>query len=168
MKLARWLGANNEVCLRWQSIAAFLIYMLYTYRILLRTNKDIIVWSGFASLSHHKFLGSNFLIERFALFIVPVFIFTMLFFLEAVIAISKPAKVIAVSLLLLTVGALFHFAVCMNTTYCLNWKYDADTKQMISDLEKDHSGSNVNLGISWFYEPAINFYRNTKKLTLVK
>ena len=46
------------------------------------------------------------------------------------------------------------------------WRYDADTKKMLSDLEiqvKNSEQFNVKLGVIWLYEPTSNFYRTTKK-----
>ncbi|MCK4406803.1 MAG: hypothetical protein KAV44_03940, partial [Bacteroidales bacterium] len=51
----------------------------------------------------------------------------------------------------------------------LDWKYDAQTNEMIVDLEKEVNQSQkenqtVKLGINWLFEPTINFYRKTKNL----
>jgi len=62
---------------------------------------------------------------------------------------------------------LWHFGNSFNLTRTYNWDYDADTKEMISDLTKlkEESGKEkIKLGITWLFEPTVNFYRVTKKL----
>ncbi len=65
----------------------------------------------------------------------------------------------------MSAGAINHFKNCYNISYVCNWKYDSETKNMISDLSKkvtETKSNNVRLGITWLYEPTINYYRITK------
>ena len=69
--------------------------------------------------------------------------------------------------LLLAGSMLLHFRHCVNLEYASNWTYDAATRQVLVDLEKekDRSGKEkIRLGITWWFEPGINFYRETKHL----
>ena len=46
------------------------------------------------------------------------------------------------------------------------WRYDADTKKVLSDLEiqvKNSEKTHVKLGVIWLFEPTSNYYRATKK-----
>ncbi|MBE9481501.1 MAG: hypothetical protein IMY69_07395, partial [Bacteroidetes bacterium] len=57
----------------------------------------------------------------------------------------------------------------MSVSFTLDWKYDAQTNEMIVDLEKEVNRSQkenqtVKLGINWLFEPTINFYRKTQNL----
>lgn len=56
----------------------------------------------------------------------------------------------------------------INWTHSLSWKYDAETKAMIGDLTERHasnSESKVTLGVSWVFEPSVNYYRVTRRLS---
>jgi hypothetical protein len=68
---------------------------------------------------------------------------------------------------LLTGCMAYHFSRSANTSYSLNWDYDVSTKEMLIDLEKEKENSakqKMHLGVTWLFEPSINFYRETKKL----
>jgi hypothetical protein len=65
------------------------------------------------------------------------------------------------------VGAVFaiQYLLQPNASHFYIWEYDADTKAIASFLaDRDHPAS-VRAGISWPLEPALNYYRETRKLT---
>lgn len=119
------------------------------------------------SLQHHLF-NSPYLVERFALFLVPLFGFILIFLLNFLMTSEKPMKIIGFSLSSgLIIAMLWHFNNCYNFKYTFNWDYDADTKNMLLDLSKEKENTKVKkvrLGITWLFEPTINFYRQTKNL----
>jgi hypothetical protein len=127
----------------------------------------LIMILGLTVLEHY-IIGSPYLLERFALFLVPLFVFVLIFLLNQILETGKSGKIISTILfIVLTIGSTLHFSKCANLHYTTNWDYDADTKDMITDLinEKELSGKqNIKLGISWLFEPTVNFYRITKKL----
>jgi hypothetical protein len=118
------------------------------------------------SIAQHFFLKSLFLINRMALFFIP------LFFIPIILLISDNAKslkrkILNWSLLFIVAGAFsFHTILSLNTSHTLYWRFDADTEKMLSDLETEVKRNNKNpvkLAVMWLYEPAVNFYRTTKK-----
>ncbi|MCW3085140.1 MAG: hypothetical protein JWP12_2506 [Bacteroidetes bacterium] len=120
------------------------------------------------NIVQHVLFGSAYLGERFALFLVPLFVFVLIYLMDSIYQKGKTGTIISVVLLAaLTSLNLFHFSKTANLQYASNWKYDAGTKQMIGNLvhEKETSGKqHISLGITWILEPAVNFYRVTKKL----
>ncbi len=120
------------------------------------------------NIIQHVVFGSAYLGERFALFLVPLFVFVLIYLMDSIYQKGKAGKIISIFLLAaLTAMNVFHFNKAANLQYATNWKYDADTKQMISDLvhEKEISEKqHISLGITWVLEPAVNFYKVTKKL----
>jgi mRNA-degrading endonuclease HigB of HigAB toxin-antitoxin module len=56
----------------------------------------------------------------------------------------------------------------MNFNYVTEWKYDANTKAMLKDLKEDVDKTNIqtpiNMAIFWFFDPTINFYRESQNL----
>ncbi|HEY5535215.1 MAG TPA: glycosyltransferase family 39 protein [Ignavibacteria bacterium] len=114
----------------------------------------------------HLFLKSYFPINRMALFFVPLFI-TSFILTVSFSAKNRIMKLLVLPILLIFAGAsVCHTSHSLNTSHTLYWKYDADTKKMLSDLELTVGKENkspVKLGVMWLYEPTINFYRNTRK-----
>jgi hypothetical protein len=123
---------------------------------------------GFNSLQHYL-LDSPYFVERFALFISPLFFFTLIFFINSLWESGGMIKIVgsAFSFIILT-GMVWHMYNSLNITHATNWDYDADTRNMIVDLikEKEKSGKEkITLGVTWLYEPTVNFYKVTKKLS---
>jgi len=122
----------------------------------------------FFNALQHYLLGSPYIVERFALFITPLYMLMLVHLLNALTE-KKPALKFAGFGLLIafTAGMAFHFSKCANLSYASNWNFDADTKQMLLDLEKEKVASGkqkIKLGVTWLFEPGINFYRESKQL----
>lgn len=119
-----------------------------------------------ASLLQHIFLNGSFFKERFALFLVPLFFFALLNVFFYMISQSKFIKVSAYILVFLVICCSSSISYSsMNLSYCYAWKYDADTKDMIAELCKQkESKATISIGNTWIFEPAINFYRETKQI----
>lgn len=118
--------------------------------------------------TQHFFMETSYFKERFAMFLVPLFFLSLInalvFFWEDYFILKTISSVFA--LVTIVVIAL----ICkssLNTSYTYNWQYDADTKKLLNDLsfvQKLENRNSFNLGITWLFEPTINFYRETKKL----
>ncbi len=60
------------------------------------------------------------------------------------------------------------FAAQWNVKSFWVWRYDADTKQIFEKLEATpkpggQAPGSVRLGVSWVFEPALNYYREVRK-----
>jgi uncharacterized membrane protein len=156
------------------TIAGFVVSVLY--KILTKRSKEIdstgllllalLLVIVSTTLIEHVLVHTKFLEERFALFIVPLFVLVVVYFFSHLTSLSKILRMPAmVVIAVLSLGMSYHAYRSMNSTYTYNWKYDAGTKAMLADLQKEINTDNkTRLGITWYYEPAINFYRKTKKL----
>jgi hypothetical protein len=70
----------------------------------------------------------------------------------------------AVAIVLLFVAV--EFAAQWNVKSFLVWRYDADTKRIFSVLEAaPKPPGQIRLGVSWVFEPALNYYREVRKAT---
>lgn len=121
----------------------------------------------FASFVQHHLLGSFYLQERFALFIVPLFMLVFVFALDHISKLKSRLRYSGhVLFTLAALGLLAHFSQCFNIAYSHTWKYDACNEAMLTDLSKQPRAEDkkTRLGITWLFEPSINFYRETKKL----
>ena len=118
------------------------------------------------TIAQHIILKSNYLINRMALFLIPIFFFSILLLISNFTK-SLKWKILTMIFIYVVAGAFtFHTIKSLNTSCALYWRFDADTKKMLSDLDiqvKKVNLCSVKLGVMSLYEPAINFYRKTKK-----
>src|SRR5690606_18371186 len=115
-----------------------------------------------SELQHHLF-GVDHMIQRFALFPVPLLVLVVVqlmarakhrgwrHLLSAVVLVAASWSVVA---------SARHFGPYRS----MEWQYDVNTRKAIiaiaSDMEKQgRSGTSVHVGINWLFEPALNFYR---------
>jgi hypothetical protein len=121
----------------------------------------LLVLASIGSILQHYLFGISFLAERRAVFLIPLFgLMCALLFASGKEALSKAGSLAAIvaALPLLALPAL-GLAADLHSTW--DWAYDADTKAMVRLLERlplDRDGQHYRLGISWPFEPSINFY----------
>jgi len=119
-------------------------------------------------VTQHYILGNDYFIGRFALFLFPLFILNLIFCFK--ILFETKLWYIAIGLpTILAILFACNFFYNANFSSYLDWEYDKDTKQMMVTLEKQHENiegnKKIKLGITWLYEPTVNFYRQTLKLS---
>ncbi|MCW3070840.1 MAG: hypothetical protein JWO44_730 [Bacteroidetes bacterium] len=153
--------------------AALLLTKLFRGKMQQQDRRGLFIFSTlllilFFNAMQHYLLGSPYIVERFALFITPLYMLVLVHLLSALTEKGPALKITGFALLImLTAGMAFHFSTCANLSYASNWNFDADTKKMLQDLEKEKNTSGkqkIKLGVTWLFEPGINFYRETKKL----
>ena len=117
------------------------------------------------NIFQHLFLKGSYFMERFALFIVPLFFFSLLHVVNYLINQSKYLVIVSYIISSLTIACALTILSSINTTHCYTWQYDASSKDMLHDLSKEKTpNTKIKLGITWLFEPSINFYRETKHL----
>jgi hypothetical protein len=114
--------------------------------------------------------GNPYLLGRTALFLVPLtalsFVFSIHYLREGV----RAAKWLFISFLAaVTLLSGFHFSHTANTVMAVEWRFDADTKQMISDLhhleiEGRPQLPALRLGVDWIFLPSLTYYKRQKDL----
>ncbi len=119
-----------------------------------------------ATIVQHKWLGNLYLLDRNAVFFLPLFHLAFVFLGNELSLRSRKVLV-----LYAIAGSLFaaHFIRSVNFSYTLEWKFDADIKHMLSDLDSlkriPKEKSSVSVGVPLIYDQPINFYRATRHLT---
>lgn len=110
--------------------------------------------------------GTLYLIYRTSLiYFPPLTAGVALFFyrLSGIRRLLWPARAAGMALASLV---LVHFMLRANLTQVWEWKYDADSKQMMQDLAADAQkvkpeiGRNVRLYVRWVHHPSADYYRN--------
>lgn len=114
----------------------------------------------------HRYLAVPYPVARTGLYFVPlcclvaIALWKKLRSYRAIAALRAP-------LALLTSLVIAQFALQLQTTHYGQWRYDASTKKIMAMIrqrcrEKGHRY--VRVGISWVYEPSLEFYRRLYKL----
>ncbi len=116
----------------------------------------------------HLVFKVDYPVGRFAIFIFPLFIVFFGFYMQYLYSIGRIKLALSLPIGLALIS-LYSLALNVNITSFSEWSYDMETKNMVILLEglnedKIKKGEKISLGIDWFFEPTINFYRQTKKL----
>ncbi len=119
-------------------------------------------------IMQHIILKSDYPISRFSVFLVPLFIIQFGFLINyfSVTEFKKTSIIIMVGLSLVSAVSFVNKADLESSA---EWKYDANTKNMLQTLDslRIQNGNNplhISLGINWQFEPTINYYKETKNL----
>lgn len=110
------------------------------------------------SILQHVLFDTRFLIERTALFLIPLFYLSFIFALSEFE--RKQMKKLATNAL----GALsllfsVHTASSINSNQTLDWSYDRDTKIMMQDVGSKATNYQAQFGVSWPYTESCRFYQ---------
>jgi hypothetical protein len=119
----------------------------------------------------HALFDVKYVIERTALFFVPLWMILLLILWAQARRIQKEIARRALNSLFcfLTIIMAFHFFNTANITHYHIWKYDASTKEMMDHIIELNEGNalysnSIRIGADWLFEPGINFYRAQHKL----
>lgn len=124
----------------------------------------ILLFIALSTVSQHYLFGQDYLMERFAVFLYPLFGFNLLFVLHYIgqnRLLKMPIVGMATAMVLLMA---VHTMTQWNNRFYLDWKYDMDTKTVITLLMDDYTQKgkegSISVGVSGFLEPTMNFYRH--------
>jgi hypothetical protein len=117
------------------------------------------------SVLQHHVLESRFLIERTALFFVPLYAIWLAYAADALARRWKHSAGVTITAVVIAGAAWVNLVAAANFSYVLDWRYDSSTERMLDDLDGLREGRRVDFGASWLFEPTINFYRQTKRLS---
>lgn len=114
-----------------------------------------------STILQHWVLGSKYLIERTAIFFIPLFLVQLLYFLQVVC--SKHPKAGWLIMLVLTSGSLINFITRFNITYARDWRYDQNNLVVIEKIMAQREDKNSSLTIRpfWIFVPSMKYYAAT-------
>ena len=115
-----------------------------------------------STIFQHLLFGTQYLSDRFALFLIPLFILNAVALLNTLCKLINWKPVLYSLTVVPALVLLIHTVEHVNVSYYPLWKFDMNNKKIICVLEKQNR--TVQLGISWLFEPSLNFYRQTKDL----
>lgn len=118
----------------------------------------ILPWA--ALIAGHLALGIPYPADRTGIYLLPMFLLVLL----SVASCERLAFKAAPIALLAMLGV--SFAVQFQTRYFRIWRYDAETRVLVEDLNRRgvQAGRPMIAGISWMLQPSVVFYQTTKNL----
>ena len=137
---------------------------------LLVVNASLVLFSVASILQHYLF-QADYPKARFSLFLVPlILIHLSLLFAHLAERWKWAVRSVMLGFALLTCT---RFVSKAELRACGEWHLDMETKAVVEQLQESYAihglpGSKVKLGIDWFFEPTINFYRQTWQLDWLK
>lgn len=164
-------------------LLVIILLFIFTSLIILVTSKNtrknpvyfillvLLAGTPLLSILHNSITGAEFLVYRKTLFFYPILTINLLLIS---LRQNKSFKCIIAYPFLSVVSTilLIHTVFNINTRYAAEWKYDASTKEMLNDLKeinkKDNGKKPVVLGITWYFEPTINYYIKSRNLQWIK
>jgi hypothetical protein len=118
---------------------------------------------GLVSVAQHVVFGTRFLVERTALFFVPLFAVWLALAADAAARRPRFATAVTTGAVVITTAAVLNVVSAANVSYVLDWRYDASTERVVSGLAGTRSEPRaVVLGVSFLFDPTTRFYRETR------
>ena len=138
-------------------------YLIKAFNHLFIVN-TILILVAISTILQHFIFGTDYLMERFGLFLIPLFLLTFVMWLKHWIVHTRSMAPIY-SALVLVVFSCHNLFSNLNVRYYIDWKYDVDTKRVVQALSAHYLANlngeeNVKCGVNWLFEPAVNFYRD--------
>jgi hypothetical protein len=156
------------------ALAAFVLVLQFTGR-LRRSSMELMLVALIASVTAAVVLAQHFVfrtpypMDRTAFHFLLYFSVICLLLAECGMSsgMAVVRNIAAYFLLALAIGMAWHSWKNINLDHTLVWKYDADIKKMLTVLESDVRCRGVKgkiaFGVSWTFEPSINYYYAVKR-----
>jgi hypothetical protein len=115
------------------------------------------------SVVQHYAFDSLFLIERTALFFVPLFAIWLSLAADALAQHPRFTAGVTAAAVVITIAGCVNLASAANLSYVLDWRYDATTERVITELAGPRNApQTIDLRVSYLFQPATLFYRETR------
>ena len=140
----------------------------FVNNIALITINSILIIISLEVILLHYFFKTNYLAGRFALFLFPLFVLNLGFLFEYFSKI-KYRNIIFASSIIMALLSILYFSKNVNLNMYSEWYYDSETKNVMKELvvfhkKNESKNDSVKVGITWMFEPAMNYYKYRWKL----
>lgn len=123
----------------------------------------LLVVPGLVSVAQHHVGHTLFLIERTALFFIPLLAIWLAFAADALARRPRLTSGVTAAAIAMTIATWINLATAVNFSYVLDWRYDATTERVLTELAGSGADPRaVDLGVSLLFAPATAFYRETR------
>ena len=127
-----------------------------------------LVFAAAGSVAQHALVGTPYLEDRTAIFFLPLLALSAAGGLDALAAAPGRATRITGQALDVALSAIAALSVIRsaNFDHTTIWRYDADVRRVMDDLTALHEKGleHIRLGGNRVFGPALNFYRETRRL----
>lgn len=157
--------------LPWIIILLLVVVSYVTITLLLKRERNFlvlifacVVLPVFTMQLQHVLLGTEFPVARTVQYMYPLFILSVVFYMNHFIRLQRAAAVSSGVFALLLAA---HFVNAMQCTYVSQWDYDAANRRVLNDLgemQKAEQQKPLRLGITWIFEPGLNYERNYRNM----
>jgi hypothetical protein len=125
-----------------------------------------VVGSAILLVGVHLLTGLPYPVDRTGIYFVPLASVAALGLARMLAESSGFARWTGVATAIVLGSFALEFAAQWNVNSFLVWRYDADTKRIFNLLEAAPKPAGpIRLGVSWQLEPALNYYRESRKAT---
>jgi len=123
----------------------------------------VILLACASMVTQHVLFGTVYLMGRTALFFIPLYLLFLVLLCQMLTSLGPVWRVIGTLLLTMcVVVSTLHFMHTANLQSVLDWRDDASTKAMMTDLEgvvgRSVPGRKTVLAVEWIYAPAAAYY----------
>lgn len=153
------------------------VSFIYAKKISINKAKTIFLISSFfyiaalSTVGQHILLGNKYLIYRTAIFFIVLFYFIIASWIYFFSNFEKNKTIrlfVYFCVAALTIFSMINTANSVNLLYTRDWKYDADTQEMINDVinikDKENLES-ITLIPNWIFLPSISYYLDSRKIS---
>jgi hypothetical protein len=124
------------------------------------------VGSAILLIAAHLVAGIPYPENRTGIYFIPLVTFAALALAGMLIERTGFSRWIGVAVAIVLLAFAAEFAAQWNVKSFLVWRYDADTKRVFAALEAAPKPPGpIRLGVSWVFEPALNYYREIRNAT---
>jgi hypothetical protein len=125
-----------------------------------------VVGSAVLLVAAHLVSGIPYPEDRTGIYFVPLASLAALGFARILVEGAGFPRWVGIAVALVLVSFALEFAAQWNVNSFWVWRYDADTKRVFEAMEKTpKAAGQIRLGVSWVFEPALNYYREVRNAT---
>jgi hypothetical protein len=159
---------NNDLAVTILSYTTVIVTLalISTYAVRFVTSKDpkpfdvnwmalnvLLFFPALSVITQHYLLGTLFIIERTAMFFIPLFILFISYYLF-----QLPKSAGRVFMIGLSALAVIHFGTRLNFQKTLRWPFDLYEQAAMERMIRNHPGKKIRLRAYWLYAPAFQYY----------
>jgi hypothetical protein len=126
----------------------------------------LLIIPAFAMIVQHMMLGVLYPIDRVGMFLLPLYMLSMSYWLHYS---TKPA--VSISLLaVLIVCVVYNFACGFTSNSTRIWSFDVNDRDALEQISKETTGkSHKNkIAVTWFFKPSFDYYAEEEFFTQIE
>lgn len=149
-KLITFLVATVIVCMLAHTIWSFIKKKDLTLQLILNI---LLLTPIISTIAQHYLLGTLYLIDRTALFFIPLFVLASTYYTH-----KRNNKTFTIIIVTLTVLALLNFSANLSFRKTWSWSYNAYERIVMERMVHENPGKKISVRCNWHFAPSFQFY----------